>query len=154
MIRQIALLPRTRSDRGEAFIHAGKWTALEIVPSSILEQLPSTIRVPQPLTSGAQVFERDDARSQFGNNSYSRSFADQIIDFKALDISYLASCFRASADVRRRTGAKCAFLLLTSAAMRVVAKKIHDDKPLRKSAAKAWFGSRRSTVLSSAPALV
>src|SRR5436190_18747517 len=75
VIGQIPLSPAAGGDGRQTVVHADKRAVLKIVVTFIAEKFESVGRVPQPFASGLQVLERNDARSQFGNNRYSRPFA-------------------------------------------------------------------------------
>src|SRR5258705_8967429 len=68
VIGQIASLPGTRRNGREAFVQADERTALEVVAGAIAEKFASAGRVPEPLASGAQIFERNDPSAEFRND--------------------------------------------------------------------------------------
>src|SRR5258705_3775278 len=118
VIGQIASLPGARSNGGKALVQADERTVLKIIVWAIPEKLPSAGRMPQPFASGTQIFERDESRAEFRNHRQLDLLIAQNEHFKPLFAPHGTS----------------------------VAHCIHGFISLRKSAASAWFGSRRSTV--------
>src|ERR1051326_4838830 len=85
MVGQIALLPGTRSDGREAFVHADERAPCKIIACAIAEKLPSAGGVPEPFAPCAQVLQRNNAGAEFRDH--------RNLDFLTAEYKNLESLF-------------------------------------------------------------